>query len=166
MPTQDRSHPFHQRFRQRALFPREISGSCEIEAPIDSVWQALVDFERYSAWNTFTPQVQSDLQVGSPVRLHVVMPGRSSSQRTEWINLIEPGQTICWGMCFGHPALLCANRWQILQDLGNDRTQYLTVDKFSGMMVPLVLALYGEPMRIGFQSVADNLKQWVEGQTL
>lgn len=166
MPNNDRSHPFHQRFRQRALFAREVTGSCEIEAPVEEVWQALIGFDSYSEWNIFTPHVQTDLRIGSPVELDVVMPGRSRSRRTEWVNLVEPGRTICWGMHLGHPGLLCANRWQILRDLGDGRTQYLTVDKFSGMLVPIVFALYGQPMHIGFQSVADGLKRWVEAQTL
>ncbi len=163
-PHEDRDHPIHRRYRQGSIFPYEISARAEIAAPIDVAWQALVDFEHYGEWNTFTPKVKTDLEVGSPVQLHVVMPRRSSSVRTECLNLVEPGKIICWGMHLGHPLLLCANRWQILNELDNGRTQYLTVDKVSGLLVPLLLALYGRPMRLGFQSVADNLKHWVESK--
>lgn len=157
-----RHHPIHLRYRQRRLFSREVSGRSEIEAPIDAVWQALTDFERYSEWNTFCPKAETDLKVGSPIKMHVVMPGRPSSVRTEWINLVEPGKTVCWGMHLGHPILLCANRWQMLRELDKDRTEYLTVDYFSGLLTPLMMALFAKPLRLGFQSVADNLKHWVE----
>ena len=157
-----RLHPIHLRYRQRRIFSHQVSASADIAASIDAVWNTLVDFDHYCDWNIFTPKVETDLQIGSPVKLHVAMPGRSESVRTEWINLVEPGKTICWGMHMGHPALLCSNRWQTLRELANGHTQYLTVDKFSGILVPLVVALYGRPMQIGFQSVADNLKQWVE----
>lgn len=160
-----RLHPTHLRYRQRDLFARDVSGSAEIKAPIDAVWNALVDFERYGEWNPFTPKIETDLKVGSPVILHVDMPGRSKSIRTEWVNLVEPGRTICWGMQMGHAALLNANRWQILKELPGSRTQYLTVDYFSGLLTPLVMALYGQPTGDGFQSVADGLKAWVETET-
>ena len=158
-----RQHPFHLKYRQRPVFAAQVSGRSEIAAPVADVWDALVDFDCYDRWNPFTPQVETNFAVGSPVTLHVDMPGRSKSVRVEWINLVEPGQTICWGMQMGHAALLCANRWQMLRNRGDGRTEYLTVDYFSGLLTPLVMALYGEPTRLGFQSVANGLKKYVEG---
>jgi hypothetical protein len=157
-----RSHPFHLRYRQRSLCARDVAASVEIDAPRAVVWAALVDFARYPLWNPFTREVETSLEVGEPVRLHVDMPGRSTSVRTEWVNLVEPGRTICWGMHLAHPALLCANRWQQLSDLEDGRTRYHTVDHFSGVLVPLMMSLYGEPTRRGFESVALGLKRWVE----
>ena len=157
-----RRHPIHQKFRQRRLFARSVTAYAEINAPVDAIWRALVDFKRYAQWNPFTPLVATDLAIGSPVTLHVDMPGASRMIRTEWINLVEPEQTICWGMHIGHPVLLCANRWQILRPLDDDRAEYRTEDKMSGLLTPLVMARYGGAMQQGFQSVADGLKHWVE----
>ena len=161
-PNDPRRDPFHLRYRQRSLFARDVEASVEIDAPRDVVWETLVDFESYPQWNPFTRRVETTLEVGAPVSLHVDMPGRSGSDRTEWVNLVEPGRTICWGMHLGHPGLLTANRWQELHDLGGGRTLYHTVDRFSGLLVPLMMALYGEPTRRGFESVAHELKRWVE----
>lgn len=165
MRDDPRSHPEHRRFRQRRLFARDVEASVEIDAPRATVWAALVDFEAYPRWNPFTPRVSTDLEVGSPVHLGVDMPGRAYSDRVEWVNLVEPGRTICWGMMIGHPALLVANRWQELEELGPARTRYATVDRFSGLLVPMMMALYGEPMRRGFESVGAGLKRWVEAGT-
>jgi len=85
-----------------------------------------------------------------------------SSRVTTFTFWGAPGHTICWGMHLGHPGLLTANRWQELHDLGGGRTLYHTVDRFSGLLVPLMMALYGEPTRRGFESVAHELKRWVE----
>ncbi len=41
-------------------------------------------------------------------------------------------------------------------------TRYTTVDRFSGLLVPVVMALYGTPMQRGFQQMADALKARVE----
>jgi uncharacterized protein YndB with AHSA1/START domain len=157
-----RQHPFHLKFRQRTLFAADITARSEILAPVADVWDALVDFDGYGDWNPFTPKVETEFKVGARVTLHVDMPGRSKSVRTEWINLVEPGQTICWGMQMGHASLLCANRWQMVRAIDDTHTEYVTTDYFSGLLTPLVMALYGEPTRLGFQSVADGLKQHME----
>ena len=159
-----RQHPFHLKFRQRRLFAAAVEASSIIAAPPSRVWEALTDFDSYSDWNPFTTQVKTDFEIGSPVELHVDMPTRSETVRTEWVNLIEPEQTICWGMQMGHPVFLNANRWQILTPIKGNQTEYRTVDYFSGLLAPMVIALYGEPMRLGFQAVADSLKARVESQ--
>ena len=159
-----RGHPFHQRFDEGSLFRSEVCARQEIEAPITDVWLALIDFPSYPVWNPFTPRVSTDLEIGSPVQLHVVMPGRSASDRTEWLNLVEPEKTICWGMHMGAPWLLTANRWQCLTPLSDTRTEYVTTDKFSGLLAPLVMALYAKPIETGFQQVADGLKAYVENR--
>lgn len=148
---------FHQRFRPGWPFPREVSASAEIDAPIERVWATLVDFEGYPAWNPFTPEVRASLRVGAPVHMRVLMPGRAPRRMTEWINRIDPPHTLCWGVHLGARWLLCANRWQCLEPLGDRRTRYTTVDRLSGLLAPLVMLLYGEPMRRGFQAAADGL---------
>ena len=38
-----------------------------IQAPAELVWSILVDFERYSEWNRFCPQIKSTLELGAAV---------------------------------------------------------------------------------------------------
>ena len=152
----------HRRYRQGKLFARAVAASVDIQAPARDVWAVLVDFARYPEWNPFTPDVEAELAVGAPVRLRVRMPGRRQLHRVEQINRVEPDRALCWGMHMGHRALLCANRWQLLEPMGAG-TRYTSVDRFSGLLVPLVMALYGRPMQLGFQQMADALKVRVEG---
>ena len=161
---QGRLHPVHVRYRQGRVFACEVSACTEIAAPIDAVWKVLTDFDQYSEWNPFTPKVETDFEIGSPVTLYVDMPGKSRMVRTEWVNLVEPEQTICWGMHMGASIVFCANRWQTLRTLDNGDTEYVTEDRMSGLLAPLVMRLYGKPMQIGFQSVADSLKHWIESR--
>lgn len=159
-----RSHPFHLRFRQRSLFRREVSAGVDIDAPIDLVWDVLADLDHYT-WNPLSPRATARaLAVGEPVELEVHLPGRPKRMQTEWINLVEPGKTICWGLHLPHPLFLVGNRVQELTPLGPGRTRYFTVDRFSGLLTPLVMLLYGEPMRAGFQAMADALKAHCEAK--
>ncbi len=155
------SDSLHRRYRQGRVFACAVTASVDIRAPAEDVWAVLVDFAQYPAWNPFTPQVDAELVAGAPVRLVVDMPGRRQLERVERINRVEPRRVLCWGMHMGHRSLLCANRWQVLEPV-HAGTRYTTVDRFSGLLVPVVMALYGTPMQRGFQQMADALKARVE----
>lgn len=148
------------------LFRREISATVEIEAPVEAVWQVLVDLPRYPEWNSLTRHVQGTLQVGTHVRLDVDMPGRSRSWQTERVTLFdEVGRRFAWGLTLLHPRLLCTSRVQELTALPGGRTRYHTVDVFSGLLVPLVMALYRGPMQAGFGAMAGELRARVEANS-
>ena len=38
------------------------SDAVTIQAPAELVWSILIDFERYSEWNRFCPQIKSTLE--------------------------------------------------------------------------------------------------------
>ena len=47
-----------------SLFDQFVSAEVDIAAPIEQVWDILVDLEQYQAWNPFTYRVESSLNVG------------------------------------------------------------------------------------------------------
>ena len=150
---------FHERFSQSKICQDEVSASIEIDAPRAVVWEVLSDLAAYHEWNSFTPIADAAFAVGEKVRLRVLMPGVRARFQNEWINRIEPGKGFCWGLRFGHPLIMVANRWQELESIDDERTRYVTTDRFSGLMVPMVFWLYEEAIRLGFEAAAQSLKQ-------
>jgi hypothetical protein len=59
--------------------------------------------------------------------------------------------------------LLGAERIQRLAELPDGRTRYWTGDTFSGLLVPVVLGLYGAHIQRGFDDAARALKARAEG---
>ncbi len=162
MPDPADHQPFDAAYRQGRLFAADVQASALISAPANRVWSILTDLDRYSQWNPFTPTVESDLQPGSAAVLHVRMPGRPPMVRTEWVNSMIPGQRLCWGMVMGHRWLLVANREQRVEPISDGSCRYVTVDRFSGLLTPLMLLLFRRPMQRGFQAAADGLKHAAE----
>ncbi len=147
------------------MFHQLISSDVvEIEAPIERVWDILVDAERYGEWNPFTTRVETDFEVGSPVDLYVVL-GPLKLRQPEWIVAVERPSLLVWGTQFGHPRLLSARREQRLEATGATRCRYLTTDAFTGLLTPLVVLLFGRWIRRGFNDMARGLERYAEGSS-
>lgn len=152
------------RYAQGRLGAFAPSATVDIAAPVETVWQILVDFDRYSQWNRFTPAVACDGVLGSPVRMQVCFPGAKPMTQVEVLNVLEAPRRLAWGMKMGTSAVLVANRYQLLEVIGDGRTRYTTIDYISGLLAPVVRALYAEAMRAGFQLAADGLKAEAESR--
>ena len=145
-----------------ALFKGHVSSEpVEIEAPIERAWDILTDFERYGEWNPFTPSVATDFEIGSRVDLYVRM-GPWRLKQVERIEVVEPPHVIAWGTTMGHRFLISALREQRLEAIGEGRCRYRTSDDFAGLLIPLVMLLFGGFVRRGLNDVARGLKARAE----
>lgn len=128
-----------------------------IDAAPDAVFRVLADFDRYPEWNAFTERVITDRIVGGSVELHVNLPGDKRRIMHETFTGYREGQRMSWGLKWGFGVLLDCDRVQEVEALPDGRTRYVTYENFKGLLGPLVVLLYGEPVRRGFELCADSL---------
>lgn len=144
-------------------FATSIRAEIEIDAPIAKVWSVLRDIPNYAAWNPFTPRIDTNLVLGTPVMLHVAMKkGKPLVVQKETMSRYEEGRLMAWGDVLGTAALLQFERIQELTELGPSRTRYFTEDAFSGLLLPIVMGLYRSHIQRGFSETAEALKRHVE----
>lgn len=146
-----------------SAFRHAIRAEIEIEAPIAQVWSVLRDIPNYAKWNPFTPRIDTTLVLGTPVILHVAMKkGKPLLVQKETMSRYEEGRLMAWGDVMGTASLLRFERVQELTALGPSRTRYFTEDAFSGLLLPIVMRLYGHHIQRGFLETAEALKGHVE----
>lgn len=149
------------------------SASVEIDAPLDVVWQVMLDTERYDEWNPFVEQVVTPQPpaVGNPILLHVVWAGGGRTRSPERITALEGPSTdpdtgattaLMSYVYEGLPArlrLVRGTRHQRLRQAPGGPTAYHTVEEFSGPLVRLA-----GPGRVadGFRRHAEALKRRAE----
>lgn len=146
--------------------------SVEIDAPLDLVWQVMLDTEAYGEWNPFVVRVETPQPpaVGNPILLHVRWANGRGTRSPEVITAIDPPHTdsdgtttACLSYVYaGLPSrlgLVRGTRHQRLTQLADGPTRYDTVEEFSGPLVPLA-----GPGRVteGFCRHAEALKRRVE----
>ncbi len=133
-----------------------------INAPLEKLWYVLTDLANYSRWNPFTTCVETTFVVGEPAILYVTMNERHQRVQREVITVFEPQHAFAWASIMGAPFILRANRWQIVEAVADNQTQYQTYETFDGLLVPLIMALYRKDIQRGFEAVGQALKQYVE----
>lgn len=128
-----------------------------IDAAPDAVFRVLADFKRYPEWNAFTERVIPRGSVGGTVELHVNMPGDRKRIMQERFTGFVDGKRISWGLKVGLGILLDCDRVQQVEATPDGRTRYVTYEDFKGLLGPLVVRLYGESVRRGFELCAESL---------
>jgi hypothetical protein len=151
---------------------RRPAARIDIDAPIDVVWQVMLDTDKYADWNPFVERAEtpSPPTVGNPIVLHVRWANGRTTRSPEVITAIEPPSAAADGTTTarlsyeyrGWPArlgLVRGTRHQRLTQRPGTPTTYDTVEEFSGP-----LARLAGPARVadGFRRHAEGLKQRAE----
>lgn len=150
---------------------RNPEASAVIDAPIEVVWQVMLDTARYGEWNPFVRAAEcpSPPSPGDPIRLHVEFAGGRQVVSPERVTVVEPPYddagvrraTLAY-VYEGWPArlgLVRGTRFQRLSQPPGGPTRYDTVEEFTGPLVPLA-----GPARVeeGFRRHAEALKARAE----
>jgi uncharacterized protein YndB with AHSA1/START domain len=133
-----------------------------INAPSERVWQVIMDLDRYPDWNPYTIAMKSTLQIGAAMDMTVKMNDLITLDQTEYIRVLEQGHKVCWGINTDTPEFNSGERCQWLTPVDSGGTHYVTEDLIEGTANPLVTALFGNDVQVGFDAVAVALKKRAE----
>lgn len=143
------------------------SAEIEISAPVQCVWQVLLDGPGYPDWNSFVYEVHGDLkQMNEPVGVRVVLKGRKARSVMKIIKLAPPGETADaewvhqYAGLLGKLGLLGSERHHELTSIrGGTATRYKTWEPFWGILKPIIPY---QAIDAGFKMQALDLKHYCE----
>jgi len=146
------------------------SDTVVIDAPADLVWAVVADFGSYGEWNPFCVAVDGDFELGAAIVLHTPDPAKPGEllQTQEYISAMSPPGHLQYNTGDSIPGIH-AIRDQWIEDLGDDRSSYRTVDAFTGEYAQVAYDLTGQWVTDGFNALAYALKEraeklWAEQQ--
>ncbi|KAH8834814.1 hypothetical protein DL96DRAFT_1571864 [Flagelloscypha sp. PMI_526] len=166
-----------------------VTATVLIDAPLDTVWNILCDFNSYIEWNpfarrqiivdSFSPRkvsvdqtpVAGKLLLMDPVHIPATMgePNKlMQRQVTKERIIFAQDYQLAWEY-IGFPKLLLhAERWQTLKvgELdGKPCTKYETIEVFRGVLAYVVRFLFLKDLDDSFQMQGDALKKRAEAET-
>lgn len=138
-----------------------------INAPAEHVWSVLMDLDGYPLWNPFTIEMHSSLEVGSAMKMKVRMSERLVLNQSENIRVLDAVEhKACWGIDTNKPEISSGERCQWLEVISATQTRYITEDLVEGTTNPTVVKNFGDSLSLGFEGVANSLKQYAESTYL
>jgi hypothetical protein len=135
---------------------KELVTSVDIDAPAETVWDVLVDFESYPEWN---PRTRITGTAAEGERL-VVAPGPAAEGMPTFRPTVlrADGTELRW---LGHlyvRGLFDGEHVFAVEDLGDGRSRFTQSESFRGLLVRPLVRLYGEDTESGFHAVNAALK--------
>jgi hypothetical protein len=139
-----------------------------INAPAETVWEIITDFENYSEWNKFTPRItlkNKNFKTGAEFDLDCRMTEKEFLKNEhECILEINTGNySFCMGTSRtkGRPGIR-SYRWQICEPVSSDKTRYINHERYEGPLAPIVRFLYDKKLSAAFELFCLALKTRAE----
>uniref|UniRef100_A0A8H7XL02 SRPBCC domain-containing protein n=1 Tax=Psilocybe cubensis TaxID=181762 RepID=A0A8H7XL02_PSICU len=156
-----------------------------IDAPIEKVWDILMDFPEYKNWNTFArsmvlvdyntrqPLADQTLELGKYIDIRAHMnpgdvpeePGYlDKGNAFVFISTLEPDiHRVAWTTSMFPSWILQSVRTQALSvDEASGKTKYENREVFSGFLSYIVKFFVGGKLNKGFAAAASSLKKHAE----
>ncbi|KAF8508079.1 hypothetical protein JB92DRAFT_2733616 [Gautieria morchelliformis] len=157
-----------------------------IDAPLEAVWNAILDFPAYPAWNPFVrSQAITDSNFrpllahpkpseGAHIIMHVRIPPKGLDDNDKGLRsakdvitfIDEKNRRVVWEAAGFPKWLFRAERWQEVTGVqvdGRTVTKYMTVEVFHGPAAWIIRWFMRKNLVISFEAMANGLKKYTEG---
>ena len=147
---------------------KPIYTEIEINAPAQTVWNTIIDPDRYPEWNPFIPRItlkSDNVTVGAEFDLDCQMTDSQLLKNEHEVVLeVNPDKfTFRMGTSptRGRPGIV-SNHCQICQPIDEKRVKYINYEEFRGVLAPLVYLLYSRKLQKAFDKHNRALKTLAE----
>ena len=144
---------------------KELRTEIEIDASVEAIWEVLMDFEAFPAWNPFIQSISGKATEGSCLNVRIVPPGGQAMTFRPTVTHVRVGRELRWLGHLGMPGLLEGEHIFELEALAEERTKFVQRECFRGLLLPLFWKTLNSKTRQGFEQMNQSLKQRVEQRT-
>lgn len=140
---------------------RELRTEIEIDAPAERVWEVLMDFDSYPAWNPFITSLSGEARRGATLTARLEPPdGRGMTFKPAVVR-VEAPMEFRWLGHFLVPRIFDGEHIFELHP-SDSGTRFVQREEFGGLLVAPMLRWIGANTRRGFEEMNQALKERVE----
>lgn len=141
---------------------KTIESEVTVEAPRETVWRILTDFEAYGRWNPLQTSVEGDARLGAELELAMAPPGSDTQEYSPEITVLRKNRKLAWMSRELLPGIADREYEVILEPLDDERLRVVIHKRFEGIMIPFVST---EEEQVGLDLMAKALKERAEEST-
>lgn len=134
-----------------------------IQAPPAQVWQVLLDFPAYAAWNPFVLSIKGEARVGATLENTLLFQGKEQIFKPK-ITQLEPERHFEW-LGSGLGGTFKGRHYFRLEKAEENQTRFVHGEHFSGILSYVLIPLIGKATEKQFQAMNEALKKRVEEPT-
>lgn len=140
---------------------KEIKTQIEIKAPVETVWNILMDFDHYPEWNPFIKSISGEQMVGSQLTAFIQPPAQKGMTFKPIVLKCKANEEFRWlGKLWGG-GFFNGEHYFILNKPGTNATQFIHGEKFTGILVGMLSGMLKNTMN-GFETMNKALKEKAE----
>ena len=141
---------------------RNIHTEIEINAPVDRVWNILMEFEKYPEWNPFVTSIHGKAQVGEGLKVVLNQPESKPMTMKPKCLVAEVNTEFRW---LGHllfPGIFDGEHIFKMKTLDGGKTKFIQSENFKGLLVPVFWKMLNTKTIKGFEMMNKALKERAE----
>jgi len=116
---------------------REIRTEIEIAAPIEKVWDILMDFGQWEHWNPTVNRASGIASLGAKLNITMAGPdGKDGQKYSATITTFEAPRSFRWRAVMVAGFIMTNDRSFELESIG-EKTKLVNTEHFSGFMVSM-----------------------------
>ena len=134
---------------------KELVYEITVDAPLEKVWNLLVDFDNYPDWNSMIA-FKGNPAVGKKVPMRVSIHGRVITTPVKFLKMDE-NKKLAW---IGGPApLFTGEHYFILEKIDEKNCKLIQGEKFKGLLVPLMFPVLERPLRKLYEDTNEDVRR-------
>ena len=116
---------------------KQIETRTEIHAPPEEVWDVLMDFPSYAAWNPMVVGISGEPEVGSRLEVKIALKDRGPMTFRPTVVEYEGGRRFAWLGKVGVPGVFDGlHRFEVEND--GEGSTFIHSEEFRGLLPPLL----------------------------
>jgi hypothetical protein len=139
-----------------------IETEIEIAAPASLIWNTLVDFEHYPAWNPFISRISGTPTVGAQLEVSVQAPGQTAMTFRPIVVKADVHRELRWLGTLGIRGLFEGEHSFVLDPRGTEFVVLRHSETFRGLLVPIFAKRLRTSTKAGFEAMNRAPKQRAE----
>lgn len=143
---------------------RTIKTTVDIGASAEMVWRALTHFSSYPKWNPFIREIHGKPEEGARLKVRMRLPRGRSYWFTPRVTKAIPASELHWRGKLWLGGLFDGEHAFIIVPVGLEGVRFIQRERFSGLLVPIILPLIARTTREGFERMNRALKKVVEAK--
>lgn len=141
-----------------------IESSIIIDAPLEIVWQAFMNFEEHARWNHFLRIPNGDKRVGERISVDFLSGDIVKMTMKPTVIKIQENKSFEWLGHLGIKGIFDGHHQFIFEDMGQGQTKFIQGENFSGLLIRFVMKSIIEPTAIDFGKNNEDFKTYIESK--